>query len=226
MTILLHHHLGMGDHIICAGLVNFIAKNNPNTTIVLPSKINNWHSNVCLHSRNKNILINAVSSDNSVKHLKDALDATYYSIGFEKIDKQKFDESFYEQIGLDFKFRYEYFNDFQVNTKLIYQLLQKKNKIDLTTEEYALVHNQSSIGNFDLKINSKLRIVKTENLTNNIFDWIPLIQSAKEIHCIDSAFIHLVESLELNNNCTLFYHKARQTDTKFKLRHKWNEVKY
>ena len=41
--------------------------------------------------------------------------------------------------------------------------------------------------------------------SDTIFDYKKLIENATEIHCIDSSFKHLVESL--NTNATLFYHK-------------------
>jgi hypothetical protein len=61
--------------------------------------------------------------------------------------------------------------------------------------------------------------------TNNIFDYLKLIELSDEIHCIDSSFIHLIDSVKTNGK--LFYHKnvkvrnISESHTQIK---KWNII--
>ena len=57
-----------------------------------------------------------------------------------------------------------------------------------------------------------------------MFDWIGLIYNAKEIHCIESSFHHLIDSIP-DLNTKLFFHtkkNGRVNDHRFK--DTWNLV--
>ena len=61
------------------------------------------------------------------------------------------------------------------------------------------MHNQSSYGKVNLRTNEKLPTIfieKETDLYKNIFLYIKIIENAKEIHCLDSSFLHLVERVE------------------------------
>jgi len=42
-------------------------------------------------------------------------------------------------------------------------------------------------------------------MTKNLLDWVKVIKNAEEIHCVDSAVMHLVDSLECRSQ-KLSYH--------------------
>ena len=99
------------------------------------------------------------------------------------------------------------------------------NKAKDDSEEYILVHNESHDKQFNLnEINNKniVHISPKSDKFNNIFFYKTLIENAKEIHCINSSFLHLVERIPTNSN--LIYHHIRKS--KFKLHEKWKVIKY
>ena len=66
-----------------------------------------------------------------------------------------------------------------------------------------------------------------EPLTNNIFDWTKLVLHADEIHTIDTAFVHFVESTLYQKEApALYYHLARQSPTEFTRRLPWQVITY
>ena len=77
----------------------------------------------------------------------------------------------------------------------------------------------------DLKnINSKdiIYMSKDSDLFDNMFYYKTLILNAKQIHCINSSFLHLVERIKTDSH--LYYHNVRNSN--FKLSDKWNVVNY
>jgi len=90
---------------------------------------------------------------------------------------------------------------------------------------YCLVHRESSLGLFELRIGSTLPAVQIERRTDpyrNLLAFRKLICRAAEIHCINSSVLHLVDGLP--TTARLFYHAVRKTD--FTLRPCWTVVPY
>jgi len=94
-------------------------------------------------------------------------------------------------------------------------------------DKFILVHDISSVGTFDLKIKSNLPIVKVSKLKSerSMFDWIGIIERATEIHCIDSSFIHLVNSVNLNTD-SLYYHMIKPSKLSIKFKKNWSCITY
>lgn len=199
----IYHHLGLGDHIICNGLVREIYKKHPQ--IKLFCKKQNFISVSFMYKDLVNLKIENVNCDDDIILEKNTL-----KIGFEKIlyyiekENATWDESFYKQCDIDFSKRWSsfYLKRDPISEEKLFRKLNPENK------PFCLIHSSGSDGidrTDKTKINQDLyRIdVKKEN-TNNIFDYCSLIEFAEEIHCIDSAFKHLVDSFDLNNK--LYYH--------------------
>ena len=67
----------------------------------------------------------------------------------------------------------------------------------------------------------KIYVKKIENY--EIFDWLKIIQNAKEIHCVDSSFVNFVDSVN-ELSAELFYYNTLKTPGKwFKtpLKNRW-----
>ena len=93
-------------------------------------------------------------------------------------------------------------------------------KFKIKDENFILVHDESSIGNYELAINSRLRkisLAQKYDIFNNVFFYRKLIMEATEIHCVNSSFAHLVD--RLNPKGDLVYHDIRGSRLKFK--NKW-----
>lgn len=74
-------------------------------------------------------------------------------------------------------------------------------------EEYIVVHDEGS--NIKLNIDkfiteNKLRVIKIKSITDNIFDWLGVIESAQTLHLIDSVYANLVEQLNIQTPKTLY----------------------
>ena len=84
-------------------------------------------------------------------------------------------------------------------------------------EDYIFLHedvNRNYIIDRNYIINKDLRIISPiEGLTDNIFDYCYLLENAKEVHCIDSSFRLLADSINLKT-LDLFYHINRNQDDK------------
>ena len=223
--LIVWHHLGLGDHFICNGLVHdlldkasviWLACKSRNVTTVKHLYID--------HPRIQVLDVGDLDGDHeiislykySIRH-----NVPLLKIGYNGSGDNNFNESFYNCLGIDFSKRWSLFklplNDTTAH-EFYNTLIENKN------EPYALVNNSGSVGEFDLKINTNLKIYSiTPKLTPSMLDWKYVVEHAAEIHSIDSSFIHFADSLNLNSN--LYYHDVNR-GSKFVLKHNWETVKY
>ena len=92
-------------------------------------------------------------------------------------------------------------------------------------KDFQLVHSQSDNVPYALNISKELDAIyveKESDIFNNIFLYIDMIKTAKEIHCVDSSFIHLVERID--TDATLYYHTNRNSITY--LKKDWENIDY
>ena len=110
----IHHHLGLGDHIICNGLVRYFYKKYKNILLFCyPHNYENVHymyrdlNNLEIinfdSERDADIFVdnNKVVRDNLIKPTFSTLDSRFSGMTF--------DESFYSQVGLNFNVRFDDF---------------------------------------------------------------------------------------------------------------------
>jgi len=219
--VVLHHHLGLGDHFVCNGLVHQVATTYDK--IHLPAKLHNFNTVQCLYQDWDNITVFPVA----VEH-RDVIDycntkkLPVLRVGFEYLDTCELECNicFYEQLNLDFSIRYSNFKlpSHIPNSDKLYETLVH------TKKDYVLLHQQSSIGKFFVDIKSKLPVIEIRpGLTENLLDYVKIIQNASEIHCIDSSVINLIDGMTHKTD-KLFFHTIKPTS--FKFSDKWNIVKY
>lgn len=190
---LIHHHLGLGDHIVCNAIVRkkYFDLNN----IVLVVKKHNLDSVKSLY-QDINISFLPVSSDKEAED--NYKNYEVIRIGFKKCTNN-WEESFYRQLNLDYSVRYKDFflpRNFESENSL-FEKINPPNK-------FALCNIRSSQKLHNFPIQTSLPLVQMEFLTNNIFDWTLIIEKASEIHMIDSAPFQLVKQLNLNTD-KIFY---------------------
>lgn len=205
----IYHHLGLGDHIICNGLVREICQKDENFYLFVKSQ--NIENIKFMFRDITNLKMIEVTNDVEVLNYIQKYPKPLIKIGHEKLEfiknfySCKWDEAFYKQIDVDFEKRWSSFyfeRDNQMEDEL-YTLLNPNN------EEYCLIHNKDSQGvdriNYE-KIRENLKLIFLDKIPNYLlFHYVKLIENAKEIHCIDSSFKHLVDSVETESE--LFYHK-------------------
>jgi hypothetical protein len=211
----IYHHLGLGDHIICNGLLRELSKNYERVYCFV--KNHNLNSVSFMYRDEPKIELVGVEDDWEVPHkLRDDIDLI--KIGFEHLQTldHKFDVSFYNQIGLSFNLRWDSFyveRDHQAESQLLREL-------NPNSEPYEFVHDDPSRGLYvDLSLVGKdLKIIRpADSFVNgrlkpeferfNLFHWIQVLETAQEIHCMDSSFKCLVESLRYMEQTKLFFHR-------------------
>jgi hypothetical protein len=117
----------------------------------------------------------------------------------------EYPRKFYTYLDQPYENRYKYFK-LPAMRERAYQLYDQL----YPNEKYVLVHSVASNWKFtNLNIDTKYKKVYVEPLTDSLLDWVPLIQHAEEIHCVDSAVLHLADNLSHSLRAKLYYHDAR-----------------
>src|SRR2546428_4788606 len=205
--LVVHHHLGLGDHFICNGLVNHLAETH--ASVHLPCKRAYFATVSCLYSEQPNVEVFAVDNEAAdVASVAERLNAEILRVGFGRVDRDRFDVCFYQQLGIPFEYR---FSKFRLPSRIpeeddVFRALAGGH------ERYCLVHRQGSAGTYRLRIESPLPIVpidrqRLEAPFRNLVNYRMLIERASEVHCINSSVIHLVESI--GSAAALYYHDVR-----------------
>lgn len=197
----IYHHLGLGDHIICNGLVRHFALNN---AVSLYCKHKNLSMVSFMYRDNPNISILPVNSDTDIQqNLQPHTLICGIGIGGRIETDCLWDENFYKNAYVPYEYSWSKFfiqHNEQEEVELFYQLANGD-------ENYAFVHSTGSdgINGIDYsKISNNLSIIEPSNQIN-LFLYRKIIAQAKEIHCINSAFIHFIDRSNTSGN--LFYHK-------------------
>src|SRR5258708_15736992 len=151
-----------------------------------------------------------------------------FRTGFYGWDKQvdlpvdnniSFAENFYRQVGLDYSIRWDYSPIPEIASRFY------NAKLSNAQVKYSFVHDDPNRG-FCIKPHRlcSLPTIRPNNPEGSILAYIPLICNAWEIHVIDSSVMHLVESLDLNPDIKLFYHKyARPVRRTLYENGRWND---
>jgi hypothetical protein len=200
-TIHILHHLGLGDHISCHGIVRhncelfdkvflFVYSHNIKNVSRMYKDIKNIDF-IEVTTNNYEVFIQNYYSNNKIESL--------LQVGFAIGPDVNFEVQFYNMASVPIEFKYSKFfieRDLEKEIKIFEDLNLKKN-------EYIFVHD----GGWKLReefFTSNLKIVKPENY--DFFDWMYVIENAKEIHCIDSAFICLVDCMD-TKDIQLYNHR-------------------
>lgn len=215
--MIIHHHLGLGDHFVCNGLVNHLSMYN---RIHLICKARNEPTVSSLYSSNTAVTIHSIPGDNEfseVQKISSVLQEPVTRIGFARCAAINWDRSFYDQMNINFINRY---SSFRLPTSLPKQL-------PIPDEKYIFVSNTSSEQSYSLDLCPRdyYQYVPTKDQTDNLLSYIDVISNASEIHCIDSAFFHLIDSL-VQVPIKLFFHDIRKIPVSFKISEKWGFIRY
>lgn len=197
----IHHHLGLGDHVICNGLVRYLSRTSE---IKLFCKIENLANISVMYSDNKNIEIINVYNDAEAEKIaaeKSSENINYIRLGVglngNWPNNMDWAEVFYYQVNIPYSYSWEYFK---------YNKPLTQNSVP--SEPYVFLCSQGS-DRVDRLNYEEVRSGLTKIYSNNgkFFDNIDLIENAEEIHCVNSSYIHLIERIKTNSKTKLVYHK-------------------
>ena len=214
----IYHHLGLGDHFICNGLVRHIIDRSKLDKVSLVVKKSNLRNVERMFRDRKEVEFYPIERDSDFVPRKGV---PVLKVGFERCRNMEFDKSFYECVIAPFSERWEAWH--------VDRDLDKEREVQshLNAEgDYIFVHDKSSTGDYKLNIKSDLRQNKPKKIKceNSVFDWIGVIENAKEIHAINSSFVHLIDSIKTNGK--LYYHDIKPNTVGFSLRKNWEIINY
>ena len=196
----IHHHLGLGDHFVCNGLVHKVA--SAWDKIYLPTKRRNFKTISSLYADFENIEVFVVDEEYSdVANFCNNHQVPLLRVGFEHCAPVRANESFYHQLNINYEERY---TGFRVPTQIagaseLYDRL-------VPSEPYVIVHQESSVGSFNLPLQTPHEIVEIKSgVTENLLEYVKIIENAAEIHCIDSSVFNLIEGMKMKTNQLFFY---------------------
>jgi hypothetical protein len=206
MSIIVHHHLGLGDHFICNGLVNSLC--NVYDKIYLACKKHYYPTVKYLYQENSQVEVFEIAQEpQDIFAFSSANSLPILHVGFQHCDIQNFESSFYQQLGYDPGVQYSAFRMPAITFNGNCMLEQWQTSIG---HDYIFVHDQSSVQKFPLHIESTLaKYVVEKSQTNNVLDYVPLMLNAKEVHVINSSIQALVWPLLMQGyfkKTEIFFH--------------------
>ena len=214
----IHHHLGLGDHLICNGIVGEKAKHYDEVFVY--TKKHNVEAVKFLFRDICSINILSIQNDAEViDQMTQYAEEEKLSIGaFGKgwNEQNSFDQVFYEQAGVSFSKRWSPFVRDLNKEKVTFESLK-------LPEEYIFLHEdpeKNYLINRSL-IKNDLPIVCIDK-SIPFFDYGTVIENAKEVHCMESSYRLLTDIL--NPKGQLFFHwyvRRYPSHTVPQMQHTW-----
>jgi len=212
--LLVHTRCGMGDHIICNGIVNHLSENN---FVYLLRRESKDETLQCLYKDNPRVELVTTphlnlgqDHDDYVQKLAQELNARPFGIATHRVEMHRYQECMYEWSNLPFEYRY---SKFRLPKEIpgrreLYDRLRPKGP-------YALVHFEGGNGTNHIKwekhISPHMEILEIKPASRNLLDWIDLIIDAEEIHCIPSGPFHFVDSIVSKIKAKKVFHNSRSS---------------
>lgn len=232
----IYHHLGLGDHILCNGIVRFYTEKYDR--IYLFVKPHNL-KNVSYMYRDLTKIKFIPMDDAQVKFFMSINpDNEYLIVGitpewFHALDVLKiydtFDHGFYAsaKVPLDDKWDKFYLKrDLEKEKNAFYNILKLKDD-----EEFLFVHDNPKGGRTFKKeyIPKGIKIINPGDFPEiGLFDFLFTMEKAKQIHVMNSSFMNLADCIQLQTG-ELFLHSYARTDMgdnpNPKLKLNWNIIK-
>ena len=199
-TLILYHHLGLGDHMMCHGLVRETCKNHPK--VIIFAKSHNLVSVQFMFRDINNLEIVEGDDEIAKSFIDDHPEMKVRLIGFSGIDwiiGPPLDVQFYNMGGVTIDKKYSEFKvirDSEREEKLFAELVPDG------VEDYIFLHHDVERG-MEIKAdrtNTDLPAISPDiKYTDCIFDYCKLIENAAEVHLIDSSFQHMIDCLNPYN---------------------------
>lgn len=201
MNVCINGHLGLGDHLLCNGLVRDYATRYDE--IIIPVWAHNKASVDYMFRDLGKVETHIVKDAQEAREIALDCDA-HLDLGYngEKFNETKFDQEFYRQGAVLFSHRWNLFH-FERD-----QVQEAKCNVP-----FRFVHDDWGRG-FQItriKIDDANPIVRPHPLPN-IFQFVWMLENADEIHCINSSFLILADSIPTKAKRLVFHKYARPTD--------------
>lgn len=187
-------HNGLGDHIICQGLYRTLAEDWDIKLLVTYNVLGNVK--LMLADLPQITVISMKDDGQILQYCKGINNQVILKLGLMAEDgfqKDYFDQEFYRQAMVPFKFRWQKFQCPNVP------------QVPVPEGKYVFVHDRPELNGARLTMPG---IRPDPNV--NIFSYRDMILKASTIHCVSSAFAALADSLPLNGTQLNFYAFGRE----------------
>lgn len=207
-------HQGLGDLIVSLGLIVAASKQSTRVVVVIPKKNQLTMSRLLGHLKNVSLIVLPAFLKrgkifNFERRAIDLVDFCLRLRGFKSVPLGwrganyltgecgvRFDEDFYRQAGVPFEYRWKLFPKLEstAQTQLVAELLAPKSR------NYIFLHEDESRGFVVDRslIRDDLAIVQPslDPARFALVDYLDVLRGAVEIHCIESSFAALIDSIE------------------------------
>ena len=211
-SVYIYHHLGLGDHIIANGMVRTIAKKYDKTFLFC--KPHNFKNVSFMYRDLSNLKIIAMDDFGVQSFMTINPDENYIIAGhspFVKIlnsqnNKLRIDEIFYQLAGVPIENRWKEFyveRDLKREKEVFKELGLKED------QKFAFVHDDSK--RRITKNLPSMKIIRPDNPEYSLFNFLYTIENAEEIHCINSSFYCLINSIGIKKE-NMFLHNSLNHD--------------
>lgn len=235
-----HHHLGLGDHIDCNAMIRIFLEEYDFEKVNVFAKQRYSDMIKYMYRDEPNISVVTVPNEDEYKTILEYIEKNdvknfikvgheFYPWGREEELGMGCAEIFYQQMQIPYERRFDDFY-YKRDLKEEQRVYEKLNPND---EEYIFVHDDASRG-FEIPIEELEHVAGTEgikiirnDITENLFHFGMVLEEAKQIHCMESAFRSLVEVLDTTDE--LFFHNFREGASGYlgnSTLREWSEVKY
>lgn len=195
--IYIYHHLGLGDHVSCHGIVRYYCEKYKKVSLFAKPKY--FHHIEYMYNDIENLNIIPADDPEVEQYIKKHNLTNVLYVGFTLNTKENFIKQFYNMANVPIEYEHTkfYINRNIEKEKILF------NSLNITEDKYIFAHD-NSLKNSKYLINKNLPIISPD--VGDFFDWIYTIENAKEIHCIDSSFICLADLID-TKNIPLFNHR-------------------
>lgn len=213
-------HMGLGDAIACAAIA---VKLSLKDEVTVPCWTKNEVSVKSLFVNNPNVKVLVMDNDCWIQDksaIRSRPNPKTVLLGvYNREDRQEPEEDFvqwfYRQAGMDISEKEKYCP--------IKEAAKRVEQVNFPQGEYAFAHSDTERGFLiSRNINPEQKAIP-RNIGGSVLKYSDSILNATEIHCIDSSFLHLAETLNVTGK--KFYHKyARPNSTDFKYLKGWEVI--
>lgn len=211
--ILLYWHLGLGDAIACAAIVAKLAQENDK--VIVPCWDHNEESVKSIFINHPNVIVKSESNKDKIEGSCQIIKLGNYNEEIPQNKGEDFVEWFYRQAGMTLEDKTKYCP--------IKKAVEVSDQFAIKIPNFSFAHDDEVRG-FNIKRDLvKLKPSYKPKKDGSILKHCELLSLAKEIHCIDSSFLHLAEALGVTGK--KFYHKyARPESTDYNYLKGWEVI--